>query len=164
MLILLKLNADCIQWRTVKRKKANPLSRRLLYCIWAISCARYRFQTKNLWFAKHRQGSLKEVFLTIVIYLHCLVSFRSNIRHFFTKEFSLKSENELCSENMPPGPREQVKNKADLYLTTLAWCTSQRTYWSYLQSQEGIIWVQRTTDSLSELEFSLLPSGTIQNT
>ena len=93
MLILLKLNANCMQWRTVKWKKANPLSRRLLYCIWAISCARYTFQTKNPWFAKHRQGSLKEVFLTIVIYLHCLVSFRS-------KYVTSSQKNSLWSRRM----------------------------------------------------------------
>ena len=148
MLILLKLNANRIQWRTVKWKKANPLSRRLLYCIWAISCARYTFQTKNLWFAKHRQGSLKEVFLTIVIYWHCSVSFSS-------KYITSSEQNSLWSrrmnsvgENMPPGPHEQVKNKADFYLTTVAWCPSQRTYWSYLWSQKDIIRVQKTTDSL----------------
>lgn len=33
------------------------------------------------------------------------------MHHFFTKEFSLKSENELCGVGMPPGPYEQVKTR-----------------------------------------------------
>ena len=114
MLILLKLNANCMQWRTVKWKNANPLSRRLLYCIWAISCARYTFQTKNPWFAKYRQGSLKEVFLTIVIYLHCLVSFHSKYVTSSQKN-SLWSRRMISAMRICPRPP-----KADLYLTTLA--------------------------------------------
>lgn len=118
-MLILKLNANCIQWRTVKWKKASPLSRRLLYCIWAISCARYRFQTKSLWFAKHRQGSLKAVFLTIVICLHCLVSFRSNTSLLHKKRILLKSENELCSENMPSAHMSKWKTR--LIFILLLW-------------------------------------------
>lgn len=33
------------------------------------------------------------------------------MHHFITKEFSLKSENELCGEDMPPGPYEQVETR-----------------------------------------------------
>lgn len=118
-MLILKLNANCIQWRTVKWKKASPLSRRLLYCIWAISCARYRFQTKSLWFAKHRQGSLKEVFLTIVICLHCLVSFRS-------KYVTSSQKNSLWSQRMNSAVRicpqaHMSKWKTRLIFILLLW-------------------------------------------
>ena len=122
MLILLKLNANCMQWRTMKWKKANPLSRRLLYCIWAISCARYTFQTKNPWSAKYRQGSLKEVFLTIVIYLHCLVSFHSKYVTSSQKN-SLWSRRMISAVRICPRPPQahMSKWKTRLIFILLHW-------------------------------------------
>lgn len=140
---LVETQSKFIKWRTVTLRSGQPLSKRLLGCIWAISCGQHPFQTKTLRFAKHRWGSFRKVFPKIILYWHIL-SFilQLSIQHFFTTDFSLKLENELCGERMFPGPLEQIKTR--LIFILLCWyAVPAKELTDRVYSHKGIVKVQR---------------------